>query len=418
MDQYRAASTGVDPKVRVCWDGRQINKVVIPWPCRYEDFPAILRQISPDDWCACIDLRSFYLQLPVHDAIQPYLSFKDPLSGEIRKYLKVPFGLTTAPTYASGVSAEASLIVGSHTSCAQHVYLDDTLQRTPGAAGSSRVGLDQAESDLDISIAVLADLGLPVSTEKTVRPSKRVKSLGYMLDTQKRTVGVSEDHRAFTAAYIDGMLSGERYPWRREFHSLCGLMSFLTPAVRGSRSYLRPFWDHLKRLKSWRGGATALPAELLSDLAWWKERLTPARFKKEAKWCNPATVDIEYMWSDASGTLGAGAWFRRDRYFHRWTEAELLHGVPYKELWPIVRILETRGSELRGKILVCCTDSVTNVYAFAAGSSGSPASLGLLRRAAALQEEHDCEVLLLWTPREFNVVTDMISKGTLGGMSF
>lgn len=121
--------------------------------------------------------------------------------------------------------------------------------------------------------------------------------------------------------------------------------------------------------------------------------------------------------SDESGSFGAGLWWRRECFQHAWSEKQSSASVPYKELWPIVQFLDSQGHRLRGKILVCLTDSMTNVYAFATGSSSSAACARLLRRASRLQIEHDMEVFLLWCPREFNVVADM-SKNSLPGRPF
>ena len=321
MDAYRAAARGGIPKVRVYWDGRAFNEFVVAWKCRYEDFPAVLTHLEPDEWYTCFDLRAFYLGLPVHQLIHRYLSFRDPITGEIRAYRVLPFGLATAPTYASGISGEAALIIGSYTRCVQHVYLDDTLQRSPGSSSNAELGRQAANVDLDISLGIIRNLGLTEAKEKTVRATKSIKSLGYRVNSTDCTIEISEDHRAFTAKYIGDMVTGEHFPKKREFASLCGLMSFLTPAIRGAKSYLRPFWDHLKYLKNSKGKMKALPADLCRDLLWWRDKLQPGNFKSVAKWINPAVSDMECLWTDASGSFGAGAWFKTERYVHEWGPA-------------------------------------------------------------------------------------------------
>lgn len=241
MDVYRLRGTGKSPKVRVCWDGRGVNECIASWPSRYEDFPAVLRQLNRDEWYSLLDIRSFYLNLPMHSTFQKFLSLTDPISGEIIAYKRLPFGLKPATTFASAVSAEAAKIAQLQlsTDTAVHVYIDDVLERSPRE--------DTSSADIETTERVFADLGLPAATEKTVKARQRAKHIGRVIDSVAMTVEVSEAHRACAAGKVQALLGGHR-PGRREFHSLCGLLNFLLPAIRGAKPYLRPFWRHLRNL--------------------------------------------------------------------------------------------------------------------------------------------------------------------------
>ena len=291
----------------------------------------------------------------------------------------------------------------------RNIYLDDYLFRDVTSAATN-LGLNNG-------IQVCKDLGLGVSTSKLVWATTRTKHLGYVIDSSTQTVEVSSVHRDFALAAIGDLLRSGRTS-RKKFHSLCGLLSYLAVAVFASRPYLRPFWTYLRTLRHGRR-PRKLPGDLVRDLKWWQSRLQT--LDATSPWVNPASSPVEIIMTDASGDVGCGVWWGRRRFRHLWTASQLQGSVPYKELWPIVRFVRRFGSEISrrwgGKrgVLVVRSDSLTNTYSVNAGSSSSPACARLLRELASLQRRYGLWVLLSWTPREKNVVADLLSKFSLSG---
>ena len=132
MEGFRfAAGVGPLPKCRVCWDGSRLNAFLAPWRARFEDFPRIVLTLRGGEWYAQMDISGFYLLLPIHASFQQYLSFKDPFTGEILAYRVLPFGLATATTFASGISAEAGLIMGPFWGWSSRIQAASGSCRTP-----------------------------------------------------------------------------------------------------------------------------------------------------------------------------------------------------------------------------------------------------------------------------------------------
>lgn len=122
------------------------------------------------------------------------------------------------------------------------------------------------------------------------------------------------------------------------------------------------------------------------------------------------------MATDASGDWGCGAWVGEALFHHRWSEEQLQWSMPHKELFPLIRLCANMGDQLRGKLVVMATDSITNVFAINAGSSSSHLCNDLLMELADLERRFGFESVAVWLPREFNAVPDCLSKGVISGL--
>ena len=239
-----------------------------------------------------IALSLLAVKLPIHASFQQYLSFKDPFTGEILAYRVLPFGLATATTFASGISAEAGLIMEARYRNAgidggsQHIYLDDFLFKN--------VVKQHSKVMLDTGRETLRELGMPIAEPKTVEPTQSTTVLGRTLDSVAQTIGVSEDHIKYAGAEIARILRDGRTTKRR-FHTLAGLLGFLAPVVRGAKFRMRPFWRHLRKLKLRR--TTPVPKDLRRDLEWWSQRVVSGDIPPTSRWRCPATFDLDLLYT-------------------------------------------------------------------------------------------------------------------------
>ena len=79
----------------------------------------------------------------------------------------------------------------------------------------------------------------------------------------------------------------------------------------------------------------------------------------------------------------------------------------------VAQTILTKRSALAGAVVFAHTDSITSVFALAAGTSSSSQMHSLLTKLAELQRRHDIFILPRWLPRECNIVADLLSKGAL-----
>ena len=331
---------------------------------------------------------------------------------EVKQCRTAPFGLKTTPACASAVSGEARLIVMAR--CAAiglypkiHVYLDDFLSRTTRKTN--------AELSLREITTGLEDLGLDTSEPKTVKPTRQIQHLGRGIDSDRQVITIKESHRQHAKELMNQFLR-ENLP-TRDFHHLCGLLNYLE-AVFASRPRIRPFWDHLRRLKINKRKKPTVPEDLLIDATWWMKLFLQNQPGAETPWRSESIMPKVHAATDASGDWGAGGWFQRDLYSQKWDDQFKPKSVPYKELYATAQLLHEQRLLLTNKCVCLYTDSITNVFGIAAGTSRSPECHHLLRLMSYLQRKYNFLLVVKWLPRECNIVADLLSKGKLKGQQY
>ena len=408
-DEWKARLDGSTPKRRVCFDAsRALNTRLTRWRFRYTDFPYILAHIKRGNFLVMVDLRSFYLQLPMAAEFTAFLSLRDPFTGELLRYLRCPFGLSTAPAWASAVTSEIRRVLIARGIKLNFWYIDDCV-----AIFESRA---EAEAGLKIILQTLREFGIPVAQEKIQRPTQQAELLGIIVDTAAMKLRVKPEHMEYSSETIRRILRQGRMS-KKLLKSLCGTLSWISPMVKGSRPYLRSMWD-LQKGKRFHSGRIQLSAEARKDLRWWASAfkcLEDAEF--EVAWMDLSTKRFVVIASDASGDQGWGVWVGEQLYSGMWTPTQLDWSVPHKELAPPVAAVEELGAAWRDRLIILATDSITNAYAINAGTSKSEAGVALLKRLAQAEREHGLDVVAVWLPREFNVVPDALSKGVIIGVN-
>ena len=386
IDKWESQLTGKPVKARVCFDAsRGINNHLSPWKFRYADFQYILSHIKPGSWIAQLDLRGWYLQLAVRKKFQKYLSLRCPLTGKLLRYKRLPFGLSTAPGFASLVSSEICKILNAAgIKCFVTSYIDDIT-----FIADSR---EEAQRALDRALSLLARLNIDVAPEKVVLPTQQPTILGIMVDTVECLLKVRPEHLQWTLLVIRSILKRKRLT-KKKLQSLAGMMNWISPLCRGSRPYMRSLWD---LVKCTHHTIRASP-DLLSDLRWWRSALN--RLKRSS--CEMPFIHWDdrrkmVMFSDASGDVGCGAWIGNRFLRHKWTDEELAHSVPFKELWPIDKVLELFGDQLRDAVLLSATDSATNSFSINAGSSRAPGCNTLLKSISRHERKWNIDTIALW----------------------
>ena len=407
IDAWRAKKADKRPKRRVCVDLKtHVNGCVRKWPMRYSGFSTVTKHLRRNDWAVIIDFSSFFNCIPVRPSFSKFLSLRDPVTGAYLSYNVLPFGLTTAAQMASVVSAEAARII-RHRLRGRFVnaYIDDVIVFFPSKA--------EAEAGLEMILKTCEELGLPVNPDKVQRPSQVFTYLGWRVNSRDMTVSVDEDKRLMVLDQLHTILRrqpGKRHKAsKRQLLSVAGRLQWLAEAVPGARPRTQRIHTLAAMLKQpWHVGR--LSTQVRDDLLWWRKTLVASKPDLKTSIRDWGDTHCAAMSSDASGTDGYGAIFGDKLYAGKWAE-NAPQGVPAKELWPIVRVIEEHAPALAGCAFLCWTDSVTVFFAVNSGSSKSRHLDPLLRRLFDICAKHTIEPLAFWLPREHNTAADDLSKG-------
>merc|ERR1712185_114510 len=147
------------------------------------------------------------------------------------------------------------------------------------------------------------------------------------------------------------------------------------------------------------------------DLEWWSDHLERRNcVSTEAAVMGEAAI----TGTDASGWgTGQLAWLDggREEVQLRFTEAEQRRPINWRELLGVLRVIETWGERLAGRVVLIEADNTAAVGAAAKMASSAEDMQELVRRLLETCEEHSIELRVCHTPGALLHRPDQTSRG-------
>lgn len=400
-DARKSKETGLPPKVRVCIDlSRNYNDSSVKWPFRYSTVDDICGLMTDGCYMACLDLRKFYLYLPLHPSMSKYHTFQDPRDGRYRQYRRVAFGNANAPAWASAVSSELCNMLRDAGVPRCAAYIDDVF-----ICADTR---EECQRQLDLALRVIRSLGFGVAEEKIQLPATRQEYIGLTFDSIAKTISVSSVRRHVLAERLSELTSNGFRTTRSAFASLCGSLSWVALVMSGARTYMRRMWNAKSAMP--RSGSHSLPPAAVADILWWQQQLARRDWSGSRIWLRDDHIPVLTFKSDASGEIGCGFHCGSYQATHAWSSDERTRSIAWKELYPVLMAARDRGSEWAGNIIRFGIDNTSVVYMINSGSSRDEFCMQLLRELADLQMSHSFDIVASWCPRLFNDRADALSR--------
>lgn len=230
---------------------------------------------------------------------------------------------------------------------------------------------------LDAFQRLCSFLGIPLSPEKTEGPSSTLTFLGIELDARAMEVRLPADKIRKSQEMIQEILQSRKVTLRH-LQSLIGTLSFACRVVQPGRPFLRRLIDltigakaphHLVKITRW--------AKL--DLLAWQTFLSDfngARMIQKSVWENQ---DDLHLHTDASGSLGFGAFFNYKWFSGEWPKKWQSENITLLELFPIVLSVNIWGEDLANKFVIFHSDNMAVVAVINKLSSREPKVMSLVR---------------------------------------
>ena len=153
-----------------------------------------------------------------------------------------------------------------------------------------------------------------------------------------------------------------------------------------------------------------LNSEFQLDLQWWHQFLSS--WNGVYFWLFPgmsATPDLEVT-SDASGSLGFGAYFRNEWFTGSWAPSQAAQSIAYKELFPIVIAARVWGSSWSRRHVLFRSDNDSVVHILNSRTSKIPSLMCLLRHLLASAARFNFSFASLHVPGVLNNIADALSR--------
>ena len=316
------------------------------------------------------------------------------------------------------------------------VYVDDTFNKAESDK-ALRAG------DIFVTDIVRTKYGLPFAEgEKAVDaiPTQRKTFLGVRIITTGRLVqlGITAPRCLYlvhslseviekAAAERPGVLLQNAITTDR-LESLLGSLCFALAFVRGMLNFLSTAWE-LRRLRKkssqshWRKGKGAVMEALVKETL--KDFTTLRNFLAKNADGMSVVIDtakqVTYIRikSDAAGSAvrGWGYATTDDEGVHHahdqgvWVGEQRGWDILTKELFPVVEALEAHGEEWRGRVVMSGVDNAGLAACINAQRARDVNTREQMRRLAMILHKYDITLLGFWTPRIWNLLTDLMSKG-------
>ena len=247
-------------------------------------------------------------------------------------------------------------------------YLDDLL--IAGAAGR-----DQCAASVRVTLSVCKHLRVPVAFDKLEGPSTQITFLGIFLDSEALTLSLPQEKLAEILQLVQSWLSRRRAS-KRELLSFTGKLSFAAKVVPAGRLFLRRLID-LSTTVAKLHHHIRVTADARADTAWWACFLPS--WNGVSMFLDPSWTDADTLnlFTDASGTLGFGAYFDGSWFRGSWLPHQELsqRSIQWQALFAIVAAAHTWGHRLAGRRIRFHCDNLAVVYTWNGQSPrGTPQS--------------------------------------------
>ncbi|KAL5506051.1 hypothetical protein EMCRGX_G007617 [Ephydatia muelleri] len=288
----------------------------------------------------------------------------------------LPFGLRSAPALFNHFAEALDWIMANNYGAQLLHYLDDFLLVGPP-------GKDTCQEAMSRMLTVCDQLGIPVASpvasEKLEGPTTALTFLGIVLDTSAQQLRLPPDKLEELTGLTRSWLFRHKAT-KRELLSLIGKLSFAAKVVPAGRLFLRRLIDLSTTVRKLHHHIS-LNAEARANIRWW-DCFLPS-WNGVAMFLDPewTAADSLQLYTDASGSLGLGAyfngaWFRGDWQPHQRLP---LRFIQWQELFTIVAAASTWGHLWAGLRIHFHCDNLPIVQAWARQSAKHHDLMQLLR---------------------------------------
>jgi hypothetical protein len=390
-------------KKRLILDLRHVNKCLLKYRFKYEDWKVAYSYFEKDAYMFSFDLKSGYHHIDIANEFQTYLGFswKFEKSEHVRYFVftVLPFGLSTAPYIFTKVVRPLESYWRLH-GIKITIFLDDGL-----------VIENNYESCKVLSLKIKHDLdraGFVSNDEKSIwEPCQNIIWIGLSWNTLEGCIRITECRLRNFFEHIESIISNDYVISARQLSSFTGKI-ISTGAVVGnvSRIMTRHCSMSIVAAQDW-DSAFKLDQYSVNEIEFWRENLSAANVRH----CFTNNAPHCFIYSDASGTgCGAHMTLNQDYICHNmWSKEEGAKSSTWRELYAIKYALESFCTTLENSHVKWFTDNQGAAKIVEVGSMRSDLQT-LALRIFQICTQYKILLDIQWVPRTEVTKADFISR--------
>ena len=390
----------------------------------YVTMDQVAAMVSPGCYMATLDISSAYRSVAIRADNWPYQGILWPVE-DSPAYLydvRLSFGLRCAPYIFTEIS---DFIVHTMSRLGYPGimnYLDDFL-----VFGETYEACQTAQSVLT---RLLGELGFLVSWKKSTTPSKVVRYLGIIINSDTMSLSLPEDKLEKLKLELLFFRNRSRAT-KRQIQRLCGIIAHCAKVVKGGRTFSKRIIDLLSGLKD-GNPRIRLTEEFRLDVEWW---LNFAQVFNGVECIIPVNDGSGPTFATDSSLKGYGivssddwqaGYFnneefptdigRCDPYHGHWLNVVVpANNINFLELVPIWLALIRFNYDWRNCHVLCMSDNTQVVSMIKAGHSINTDCMILLRRIFWICVTNNIHLTAVHISGHSNIIPDMLSRVSCNG---
>lgn len=312
---------------------------------KIEDLKTAINILEPNNFMARLDLKDAYFLIPIHKEHQKFLTFS--FNDQLYKFKALPFGLSSAPLIFTKLIKPILNFLRSRGVKAI-AYLDDFLILADS--------VEECKQHLSLLIDLLTRLGFIINWGKSeLRPSRRCKFLGMIIDSQRMLLELPLDRRVKIHNLICQTLQFNKIKIQN-LAELIGVLVAASPAI----AYGWLYYKNLEKMKTEaliandknNQALASLSPEAVKELKWWEAHVLTSVNKIRS-----TRFDYE-IYSDAS-TTGWGATLGNKTAHGLWDARESKMHINFLEIKAALLGLMCFAKRWSNKQILLRIDNVT-----------------------------------------------------------
>ena len=371
---------------------------------KLDDAINLIIQLGRGSYMAKTDICSAFRNIPVHPNDWELLGMHWQGLYFFDKVL--PFGLRSAPYIFNQLSDALEWIAKTNYDIKHILHiLDDFFLIEPPPRANCMTSLCKL-------LTLMTNINVPIAHKKTYPASTELEFLGVLLSSEKMIASLPADKLTRTKQTLFEWLS-KKSCTLHELQSLIGTLQFACRVVVPGRAFLQ-------RMINLTRGVTKphhhikLNSSFRKDVAMWLVFLEQWNgtniFLDIAPTNSP---ELEFS-TDASGSLGYGAFFNNfwfqgkwSRHFHTHKEQQ---SIAWKELFPVYLACSVWGHFWSSKRIVLWCDNVSVTQILNSKSSKINKIMDLVRKITVQTLIHNFTLSAKHVPGLDNSVADALSR--------
>lgn len=360
-------------------DGQSVNDFIDPDLCtvKYtsiDDAVRMIQRLSRGALLGKADCAQAFRQIPIHPSDFELLG----IFWEFKYYVDrcLPMGCSRACARWESFSTflEWCTKVKSQNDSVKH-YLDDWIF-------AGKAGTNDCVELMSHFRELCLEIGVPLAEDKWEGPTTVLTFLGLELDSVKQEIRLPRAKLEDLRTRLHALRTRSKATLR-EIQSMSGLLNFACRAVVPGRAFMRRLVDLTRNVKQ-PHHHIRLTKGAKDDLSMWisfLDSFNGTSMFLESHWVSNADI---HLFTDASGTIGMGAYFQghwtHARWDGRFPDEVNSNQITFLELFPIVVALHIWGDQMANKKVLLRCDNEAVVHIINRQSSKCPRVMILLRR--------------------------------------